>query len=592
MPRFESIIENDFFNPDSSHTHDGVNSKKIKYSDLEGTPSLDFIPNSAKGAKSGVAPLDTNKKVPKENLPTDTVYDINYTHTDNNFTNALKTKLDNIEANSQVNDIETISAGNTTLPITNKNVDIPIATKTQLGLIKVGRNLSVTTDGVLSASGGTSGGVGDTLPIGSTVEWWSEEIPENWLVCNGQAVSRMEYEDLFNVLGTTYGSGDGSTTFNLPNIQGRTLIGKSSEEDYSVLGKSGGEKQHSLTVQEMATHSHSGSTGIAKTSFMRMVEVPGGNVANNHTVSNGSGAYKDVGGGSSDFPGANHYHDFATNEVGEGKAFSIVQPYITTFYIIKAKQSVPITSIVEDTLNSTSTTNALSANQGRILNNKIVANSDLISALQEDVIGVEDNMITSVKLNNTALPKTNKEVNIPIASKTQLGVFKVGENLTISEEGILSATGGGSGGGNEVEVSEQAPTEGTVEIWVDLKEEYGFSPTIQSELYYSEEGLGTNIKLRDNPLDYDYLLIQYYTATDQPIINGCKLIPIDVHVDNSYNLNENYEDTDFSYIYNARITLTGIGIEFSSNKTIKISNGRQAIENTPIIIYKVIGFKK
>ena len=156
----------------------------------------------------------------------------------------------------------------------------------------------------------------------------------------------------------------------------------------------------------------------------------------------------------------------------------------------------------------------------------------------------------------------------------------------------MSASGGTSGGGNEVEVSEQAPTEGTVEIWVDLKEEYGFPPTIQSELYYSEEGLGTNIKLRDNPLDYDYLLIQYYTATDQPIINGCKLIPIDVHVDNSYNLNENYEDTDFSYIYNARITLTGIGIEFSSNKTIKISSGRQVIENTPIIIYKVIGFKK
>lgn len=559
MPRFESIIENDFFNPDSSHTHDGVNSKKIKYSDLEGTPSLDFIPNSAKGAKSGVAPLDTNKKVPKENLPTDTVYDINYTHTDNNFTNALKTKLDNIEANSQVNDIETISAGNTTLPITNKNVDIPIATKTQLGLIKVGRNLSVTTDGVLSASGGTSGGVGgDTLPIGSTVEWWSEEIPENWLVCNGQAVSRTKYEDLFNVLGTTYGSGDGSTTFNLPNIQGRTLIGKSSEEDYSVLGKTGGEKQHSLTVQEMASHSHSGSTGIAKTSFMRVVEAPGGNVANNHTVSNGPGAYKDVGSGSSDFPGANHYHDFVTNEAGEGKAFSIVQPYITTFYIIKAKQSVPIISMVEDVFNSTSTTNALSANQGRILNNKVVANGDLISALQKDVISIEDNMVTNIKLNNTILPKTNKEVNIPIASKTQLGVFKVGENLAISEEGILSATGGKN----------------------------------ETELYYSEEGLGTNITLYDNPLNYDYLWVQYYTATEQPTVEGSKLIPIQVHGENVYTLNETYEGSSYSYAFNARIALTNTGVNFSSNRTIRIGNEREIIENTPIIIYKIIGFKK
>lgn len=346
MPRFESIIENDFFNPDSSHTHDGVNSKKIKYSDLEGTPSLDFIPNSAKGAKSGVAPLDTNKKVPKENLPTDTVYDINYTHTDNNFTNALKTKLDNIEANSQVNDIETISAGNTTLPITNKNVDIPIATKTQLGLIKVGRNLSVTTDGVLSASGGTSGGVGDTLPIGSTVEWWSEEIPENWLVCNGQAVSRMEYEDLFNVLGTTFGVGDGSTTFNLPDIKGKTLVGQDEDDaDLDTIGKTGGEKTHTLTIDEMPSHNH--YVYFGKNSF------GAGDYSNNSIAwipSNDSAISSDKGG------------DLAHNNM---------QPYFITNYIIKAKQSAGVVATVVDALTSASTIDALSAKQGKILNDKI-----------------------------------------------------------------------------------------------------------------------------------------------------------------------------------------------------------------------------
>ena len=187
---------------------------------------------------------------------------------------------------------------------------------------------------------------------------------------------------------------------------------------------------------------------------------------------------------------------------------------------------------------------------------------------------------------------TNKNVDIPIASKTQLGVFKVGENLTISEEGILSATGGGGSSGNEVEVSEQAPTEGTVEIWVDLKEEYGFSPTIQSELYYSEEGLGTNITLYDNPLNYDYLWVQYYTATEQPTVEGSKLIPIQVHGENVYTLNETYEGSSYSYAFNARIALTNTGVNFSSNRTIRIGNKREIIENTPIIIYKIIGFKK
>lgn len=361
MPRFESIIENDFFNPDSSHTHDGVNSKKIKYSDLEGTPSLDFIPNSAKGAKSGVAPLDTNKKVPKENLPTDTVYDINYTHTDNNFTNALKTKLDNIEANSQVNDIETISAGNTTLPITNKNVDIPIATKTQLGLIKVGKNLSVTTDGVLSASGGTSGGVGgDTLPIGSTVEWWSEEIPENWLVCNGQAVSRMEYEDLFNVLGTTFGVGDGSTTFNLPDIKGKTLVGQDEDDaDLDTIGKTGGEKTHTLTIDEMASHNHIQKIDVGSDNLIAV------------NPSSSSGITRDGGGHFSGTTAATKKTVVETENIGGNQPHNNMQPYFITNYIIKAKQSAGVVATVVDALTSASTIDALSAKQGKILNDKI-----------------------------------------------------------------------------------------------------------------------------------------------------------------------------------------------------------------------------
>ena len=99
--------------------------------------------------------------------------------------------------------------------------------------------------------------VGDTLPIGSVVEWFSNTIPTNWLSCNGQAVSRTEYAELFKILGTKYGSGDGSTTFNLPNIKGKVSVGLNVDDtDFNTLGKTGGEKTHTLTIAELASHTH------------------------------------------------------------------------------------------------------------------------------------------------------------------------------------------------------------------------------------------------------------------------------------------------------------------------------------------------
>lgn len=59
---------------------------------------------------------------------------------------------------------------------------------------------------------------GDTLPVGAIVPFGSNVIPENWLLCDGSAISRTEYALLFSIIGTTYGQGDGSTTFNIPNL--------------------------------------------------------------------------------------------------------------------------------------------------------------------------------------------------------------------------------------------------------------------------------------------------------------------------------------------------------------------------------------
>ena len=67
----------------------------------------------------------------------------------------------------------------------------------------------------------------DALPTGSYIQFAGSQAPAGFLVCNGGAISRTTYSALFDVIGTTYGSGDGSTTFNLPNLTDRFLQGSS-----------------------------------------------------------------------------------------------------------------------------------------------------------------------------------------------------------------------------------------------------------------------------------------------------------------------------------------------------------------------------
>lgn len=89
--------------------------------------------------------------------------------------------------------------------------------------------------------------------IGSIILFSGQTIPENYLVCNGEAISRNDYADLFDVIGTTYGSGDGSTTFNLPDLSGNVAIGVSS---LHPIGVSGGEETHTLVTNEIPSHTH------------------------------------------------------------------------------------------------------------------------------------------------------------------------------------------------------------------------------------------------------------------------------------------------------------------------------------------------
>jgi microcystin-dependent protein len=148
-----------------------------------------------------------------------------------------------------------------------------------------------------------------TIPAGVISQWGGSaaSVPTGWKLCDGTAYSRtVTYNTLFDAIGTTYGSGDGSTTFNVPNLKGRIPVGlDSTQSEFDTLGETGGAKTHTLITAEIPSHSHSslqlgnagGSTGIPVTG----------------TVTT----------------------DTTTGPAGGGGAHNNLQPYIVVNYIIK-----------------------------------------------------------------------------------------------------------------------------------------------------------------------------------------------------------------------------------------------------------------
>lgn len=101
--------------------------------------------------------------------------------------------------------------------------------------------------------------VGD--PPGTLKPFAGAAAPTGWLLCDGTAVSRTTYADLFAALGTAYGVGDGASTFNLPDLRGRVPVGKGTHTDVDTLGKSDGaavgdrRPKHKHTVNDPG-HAH------------------------------------------------------------------------------------------------------------------------------------------------------------------------------------------------------------------------------------------------------------------------------------------------------------------------------------------------
>jgi microcystin-dependent protein len=142
----------------------------------------------------------------------------------------------------------------------------PVVSTTSRGLLKPISGLA--TDFV-DGTGTCKNLVNAAIPSGTLLDFAGANAPAGFLLCDGSAYSRTTYAALFAILGTTWGPGDGSTTFNVPDLRSRVSVGAGQGGTLSLrtLGAIGGEEAHKLVVAEMPSHSHgqvlvqSGTTG-------------------------------------------------------------------------------------------------------------------------------------------------------------------------------------------------------------------------------------------------------------------------------------------------------------------------------------------
>lgn len=178
-------------------------------------------------------------------------------------------------------------------------------------------------DGKMPAIDGSNMTGISSVPVGSYFPFAGSSAPEGFLLCDGSAVSRETYAALFSAIGTAWGSGDGSTTFNVPNMKGRVPVGyDASQAEFDAIAESGGEKTHTLTTNEMPGHTH--------------VEKGRGNIVYASVRVGSGGTWKqlntvDTAGDS----GSQYGYEEVTASSGGDVAHNNLQPYVATHYIIK-----------------------------------------------------------------------------------------------------------------------------------------------------------------------------------------------------------------------------------------------------------------
>lgn len=182
------------------------------------------------------------------------------------------------------------------------------------------------------------GSLADGVPPGAGFDWWGTTAPSGYLLCYGQAISRTTYAKLFKRLGTTFGTGDGSTTFNLPDKRGRVSVGKDDMGGSSAdrltglsgglngdtLGAAGGVETHTLATGEIPSHRHF----VANTGTGIGTQVDAATAVNQSASLGGNSSYELGGSATAATVGL-------SSLTGGGGAHNNVQPSIVANYIIK-----------------------------------------------------------------------------------------------------------------------------------------------------------------------------------------------------------------------------------------------------------------
>jgi microcystin-dependent protein len=144
------------------------------------------------------------------------------------------------------------------------------------------------------------------LAVGTIVPYGGASIPTGWLLCDGTAYSRGLYRTLYDAIGTSFGTGDGATTFNVPDLRGRFPLGQAASGTGSTLGSTGGAIDHTHTGP---SHTHTFTTGAPSAT----TDATAGGVA----VASGT-----------------HTHTGTTDASGAGNTGTANPPYQVVRYII------------------------------------------------------------------------------------------------------------------------------------------------------------------------------------------------------------------------------------------------------------------
>jgi len=163
-------------------------------------------------------------------------------------------------------------------------------------------------------------------PVGSVLAYAGSSAPTGWLLCNGQAVSRTTYSLLFAAISTTFGAGNGSTTFNVPDLRNKFAVGVGTTGFTVALGGTGGTKD-AIVV----SHTHTGTTSTTGAHTHTFGFAPGSTGGSNYnfTQTGSSGTLTPTS------SNGNHSHTFTTESSGSSGTDQNLPPYVGINYIIR-----------------------------------------------------------------------------------------------------------------------------------------------------------------------------------------------------------------------------------------------------------------